>query len=342
MIEKEMQQDMSIDTSFACTDYDELTQKFGPKKSDSLLLSSLYYDMGFDSRGYRVGECGSFLEFSHDFDINTGVIADKGKLHNANFCRDLLCPMCNWRKSLKQISQLSAVLNSPNIKDKYKCLMMTLTIPNVKYEELSRGIDKCLKSFDRLMHRKKYKNIIKGFFRSLEVTVNEKTGTLHPHLHVLVLVPLSYGTRNIYISHDDLLNDWREVTNDFSITQVDIRKAYSKKTQDPDQSDMSSAAFEVAKYAAKVPKRYYRSDIIGALLFGLSHRRTYSYGGVMKDTYETLGIEDIEDADLVHINDIVPESVIQMIVRYGWSPSGYQIINTRLEGGNANEYYEVC
>lgn len=343
MVDTKMQHCMSEDTSLMCLDMKELSEKFGPKKSDSLMLSQIYHDMGLYSRASRVNDCGSFLEFAHEFDVITGEVSDKGKLHNANFCRDLLCPMCGWRKSLKQIAQLSRVLLHETIRDKYKCLMVTLTIPNVPYNDLSIGINKCLKSFDRLLHRKKYKKLFKGFFRSLEVTINEKTGTFHPHLHVLVLVPLSYGkNKESYINHDELLNDWRDVTRDQSITQVDIRVAYSKAALDPEQNTLSTAALEVAKYAAKVPTRFYRADIIAPLLKGLHHRRAYSYGGILKDTYETIGLEDIEESDLVHINDSVPEPVMQLIIRYGWTPSGYQILNTRMEGGNADECCKVC
>lgn len=343
MVDTEMQHKTSIETSPECPDMKELTERFGPKKSDSLMLSQIYADLGETSRALRVADCGTFLEFAHDFIYETGEFSPTGRLHHANFCRDLLCPMCSWRKSLKQISQLSLALNHESINGKYKAIMVTLTIPNVAYNDLKNGIDKCLKSFDRLLHRKKYKKLFKGFFRSLEITINEKTGTFHPHLHILVLVPLSYGyCKDSYISHDELLNDWRQATRDQSITQVDIRLAYSKKLQDPADYTLNTAALEAAKYAAKIPRRYYKPEIIAALLSGLSHRRTYSYGGVLKDAFETLGLEELEEADLVHINDSVPEPVMQMIIRYGWTPSGYQIINTRMEGGNADECCEVC
>ena len=47
-------------------------------------------------------ECGDTLVF---------VRNEKGKkrLHGANFCRNRLCPMCNWRRSLKMYSQVSQI-----------------------------------------------------------------------------------------------------------------------------------------------------------------------------------------------------------------------------------------
>lgn len=323
-------------------DLDELTERFGPKKEDSLLLADAYSKLGFrfHDRYIRVANCGTFLEFAHDVDLNSGEVSEHGRLHNANFCRDLLCPMCQWRKSLKQISQLSKVLNHEMIKGRYKPVFITLTIPNVPYDKLSEGINACLKSFDRLMKRKKYKSLIMGYYRSLEVTVNRRTHTFHPHLHVLVLVPLSYGkTKGMYISHDELLNDWRQACRDQSITQVDIR-AIKNLHQDPDKDNLMSAAIEVAKYAAKVPKSCYQPDIVAHLVIGLQDRRTYSYGGIMKVVYQEMRLEDVETADLVHINDEVPSPVMQMIVKYGWTPSGYQLMDTRFERNHLND--EVC
>ena len=323
-----------------CPDIEELTNKFGPKKSDSLILSQIYSDICQTNRSLRVANCGTYLEFSHDFNSETGEFSDKGRLSNANFCRDLLCPMCNWRKSLRQIADLSLVLNHESVKDKYKVLMMTLTIPNVPFDDLSSGIDKLFHGFDLLMKNRKYKRFIKGYFRSLEVTTNLRSSTFHPHLHVLLLVSLSYGKKgDDYISHAELLNDWRSAVRDPSVTQVDIRRAYTKNGE---SYNLSAAALEVAKYAAKIPTRCYQPIVVQGLLNGLSHRRTKSYGGVLKSAFQALRLNDIEDADLVHINDDVPSPVMSLIIRYGWSASGYQVINTRMEGGNADDSFKVC
>lgn len=338
--------EMCQSNTSSLSEIDELTERFGPKKKDSLMLTDLYVRIGEEKRALRVNDCGQFLEFAHEIDPVTGSLSEKGRLVHANFCRDVLCPMCSWRKSLKQIAQISSVLQHETIRGKYKYLMLTLTIPNVPYNNLSDGIDILLSGFDKLMHWKKYKSVIKGYFRSLEITVNEKTRTFHPHLHVMLLVPLSYNPRSVsYLSHDEILQDWRDVCDDQRITQIDIRLAYN-----PHQSDMPSgsdytieaAALELAKYAAKVPVRCYVPEVIVPLLRSLRHRRTVSFGGVMKKAFSVLKLEDIDTADLVHINDEVPAPVMSMIVRYGWTPSGYQFINTRLEGGNADEYCEVC
>lgn len=341
-IQENVTEKRSQDVVLMRSDLDELTERFGPKKSDALILAEVYSQLGFRfaKRASRVSTCGTFLEFAHEIDPVTYEISEHGRLYNANFCRDPLCPMCQWRKSLKQISQISRVLSHPMIKDRFKPLFITLTIPNVPYADLSKGLDKCLHSFKKLMKRRKYQKLIKGFYRTFEVTVNQRTETFHPHLHVLVLVPLSYGkSKDMYISHDELLEDWRKACNDPTITQVDIRVVRDKKKNE-DQDTMMSAALEVGKYVAKVPKSCYQRDIVVGLINGLQDRRTYSYGGIMKTVYQALNLEDIEVADLIHIDDEVPAPVMQMIVTYKWDLSGYKFEDCRIERNIAND--EVC
>lgn len=323
------------------SDLDVITNRFGPKKIDSLKLADIYSRLGLLSRAERVSHCGEFLEFAHMYDYETGLFTNIGKLINANFCRDLLCPTCQWRKSLKQVSVLSRVLNDESIKGHYRFLMITFTVPNVNYDDLNKGIDKLYSGFDRLMHKKKYKSVIKGYFKSLEVTINQYKNTFHPHLHVLVLVPLSYKpSYKSYISHDELLNDWRDSCRDQSITQVDIRLAYLKNSKS-EKFTLESAALEICKYAAKVPSYLYTDEIIYFLINGLSHRRTVSFGGVIKDTLKLLKLEDFENLDLVNIDDVVPDPVMTLIIKYGWTPSGYQISSAFINGGNLFEDRKV-
>lgn len=328
-----------IETSVSLVD--DINLLYGPRKVDSRKLAEIYRELGYTSKYFRVYHCGDFLEFAHEFDYETGEFSSKGHLVNANFCRDLLCPMCQWRKSLKQLSNLSNVLNCDEIKDKYKVIVITLTIPNVPYKKLSVGIDKLNNGFYKLMKSPKYKRTFKGYFKAIEVTINENTKTFHPHIHMLALVNLDYAsTGSDYISHDELLNDWRNATKDQSITQVDIRLAYDSKDEivsEPNyKSNLQSAALEAAKYCAKIPSSCYELEIIRELLKGLSNRRMYSYGGIMKEVYRELRLEDAESGDLINIDSEVPKPVMSYIVTYGFTTSGYQILNTRLKGDNAD------
>ena len=65
------------------------------------------------------------------------------KLHKADFCRHRLCPVCNWRKSLKLFSQMKDV--SARLLQDFpgaRYLFLTLTVKNCSGAELAQTIDK--------------------------------------------------------------------------------------------------------------------------------------------------------------------------------------------------------
>ncbi len=54
-----------------------------------------------------------------------------------------------------------------------------------------------------------------GWIKSLEVTIEQKTNSVHPHFHVMLLVPPKYfnlrGEKSIYISKPQWKSSWRRV-----------------------------------------------------------------------------------------------------------------------------------
>ena len=91
-------------TAFLQSVQDEVAGRFAPKKALGMELSRIYELLSLYRRADRVSQCGSYLDF--------GVLPDgTKKLVKANFCRDRLCPMCNWRRSLKLYSQVSQVMD---------------------------------------------------------------------------------------------------------------------------------------------------------------------------------------------------------------------------------------
>ena len=63
-------------------------------KLKTLELAESYKRLGM-KKSYRVAECGTYLEYKRFFEDNSR------KLHQANFCKVRLCPMCSWRRSRK-------------------------------------------------------------------------------------------------------------------------------------------------------------------------------------------------------------------------------------------------
>lgn len=325
----------------AVTDLDELLDRFAPKHSNSIALSECYERLGYVTRAERVSECGSFLEFAHE--IAEGKVAEHGKLYTANFCRDRLCPMCTWRRSLKIFGQVSSILDE--IRDKYKFILLTLTVISVPGELLRDTISRMMWAFNRLMGYADIKAVCKGWFRCLEVTYNEEADTYHPHFHVIIAVPKSYGKGECYIKQREWLDMWRKAYKDPRITQVDVRLVRPKQSKDKsileqsangadynlDKIDLSAAVAEVTKYTLKFTDL--KSDkVVYFLANALKGRRLVAYGGVFKEVFNQLKMQDAEadNADLTHIEDKIDPLLSLMICQYGWKAGAYRLNNVRI------------
>jgi plasmid rolling circle replication initiator protein Rep len=288
------------------------TSKSGKKrdwkryKEQSLAVSAAYFPLQeLMKYGEKLFSCGSYLHFK------TCPHGHIKKLVEAYFCRARGCPMCQWRKSLVMFHQVLELIHAH--KAKYKSdipLLLTLTVPNVSSAELKLMLDKMQKSWKKLSERKKFSKAIRSWFRSLEVTYNEKSDTFHPHFHVLLLVPKDYFERscNLYIERNDWLFMWQEVTGISEITQVDIRRVRKKSSRKP----LEAIAAEVAKYATK-PSSYIKESpeglfeasgsVVETLHYALKGRRLVAFGGLFNELRKALKQVDVEEADLVQITD---------------------------------------
>lgn len=323
----------------------ELENKFNPKKRTALLLADSYERLAREKKAERVRSCGDFLEFAHEISPD-GVVSESGKLHHANFCRDRLCPMCAWRRSYKIFAQVSQIMEK--IGTKYRYLFVTLTVPNVTGLELPGAIDDLMKSFHRFIGYARLR-FIKGFFRVLEITRNNNKksksyGTYHPHFHVIVAVNPSYFKSKEYLKRDEWLKLWQKATRDDSITQVDVRTVKAKdgealkdETTESYVKTLSSAVAEVAKYPMKssdylsIPDLNLRDTVIDTFAVALQSRRLTAFGGVFKDAFESLKMDDPEDGDLVHINQTINPALALLIVRYGWTAGVYKMTSMRIK-----------
>ncbi len=318
-----------------CSECIELDTKFAPKRISSLLLSASYARLDEVSKAQRVADCGTFLEFAHAIDAD-GVMSEKGKLHNANFCRDRLCPMCSWRRSYKIFGQVSQIMS--RIGGKYKFIMLTLTVPNCAPESLSETVQRLFGAWGKLIRRKAFKTAVKGFFRALEVTRNKKNGTYHPHFHCILAVPLDYAESDLYISRDEWLKLWRKCYQDESIIMLDVRMAKGKNAETENCVEaLSCAVAEIAKYSVKSSDYLIKDDealtddIVTRLSSALRYRRLSQFGGVFQDIALELKLDDAEDGDLVHLTDKIDPSLAYMIVRYGWSAGAYKMLDSYIK-----------
>lgn len=323
----------------------ELAEKFTPKKAESEKLVMSYLRLGYDKKAERCSECGTLLEFTPVLGVAGGEspvglppagTRQRMNLYRANFCRDRLCPMCSWRRSYKIFGQVSQIMDL--IANDYDFLFLTLTVPNCTADELVKTLNTMSKAWIRFTHYAPIKRILKGFFKALEITYNYEADTYHPHLHNVLAVPKQYFKGKQYIQRDEWLRLWQKAMNDYSITQVDIRRARGKIKGSEVSVDgveavqaLASAIAEIAKYAVKSSDYLFKCEettdkVVSVLVPALSGRRLCSFGGCFAEAHQKLQLDDAEDGDLVHVNNELRSDLAVQIYRYGWSCGAYKLI----------------
>lgn len=255
-------------------------------------------------RSDHMQRCCDYLVFGDVVNQVTGEVTRK--LQAAEFCRDRLCPMCSWRKSLVTFSQLSDImLRIDATTDGLVPIFLTLTMRNCDSSDLADCISRELRAWSRMVtskHRRKPWRIAVGWFRALEITYNKKDGTWHPHIHAILLVRPDYfdKEKDDYISQEDWIAEWRWALGVDYDPSVDVRTV---------KGGQAKAIAEVAKYTVK-PGEWLdlddgdgtdeRVELLARVLKG---RRLTAFGGLMKETRKALKQEDAETADLVRTGD---------------------------------------
>ena len=296
------------------------------KKCKSLILSNVYKDLEFYSKFERVYNCGSFLEFKQFHDGSL-------KLNKANFCKDRLCPLCSWRRSLKifgQVSQIMDVLSKDTSKG---YIFVTFTIKNVSGEQLAATIDQLMKGYHNLFRTKKIKRLIKGGFRALEITHNtnrhsKSFDTFHPHLHCIFSVDSNYCNSKYrdrdYITQKEWVELWRNSLD------IDYNPIVFVENIKKSADNLKKSVCEVAKYSVK-DSDFLNEDndlmrrAVYHLTTGINGRRLISFRGDFAKVKKELGLDDIVDGDLIHtdVQEDINEDLGYVILKYRWNIGFY-------------------
>ena len=296
----------------------ELTDKFLDKKYDTHLLVESYRRLGLEERANRVFFCGTDLDFRVPADYS-----DTPKLYRANFCKDRLCGMCTWRRSLKVFGQVSQVMDL--LEKDYAFVFVTFTLENCAASELKRKLDHMQKSFETFRHRKRAKQAFKGCFKAFEITHDSskpKHHQYHHHLHCIFAVRKGYFKGKDYIKQAELRDLWRDCCHINYDPVVDIRKV--KPEVGEEGISLAGAVAEVAKYTLKPTEIFCGTNdevdaAVETLLGALSSRRLCSFTGVFKEAARKLKLDDLTDGDLVNTdNQKVRSDVGWLIVKYKW------------------------
>lgn len=271
------------------------------KKKKSLLLADSYQRLGQMKKYYKVKYCGSRLLFAECKEHNYK------KLLAADFCKNRLCPMCNWRRSRMLGKQIVEILHAANFLKPMKFLFLTLTVKNCKGEDLPKSIDELFKGFKRLFELKAVKDNVIGYVRVLEITHNANKyskayDTYHPHFHVLIGVKSTYFKGTNYIKQSDWVDMWQKALKiDYKPT-VNVKRVKPKR----EGQDVENAVLETGKYAVKdsdyiLNNKTETDKAVEILDKALKGRRLIGFGKFFREIKKQLNITDVESstADLV-------------------------------------------
>lgn len=242
-----------------------------------------------------IKECGEIL-------IYRKIDKATRKLTQASFCRDRLCPMCNWRKSLKLYQQVGAIVELIETWQPTRYLFVTLTIRNVDGAELSDAINRLNKGFTRLIdgtqHHAKSKNFRKyllGYMKSIEITYNRRTDTYHPHIHAIIAVRPSYF-RAGYLTKIEWAEMWGDAMNVDYAPSIDVQAIAP--------CEQKKKVAEIVKYPVKstdvleIDDEKQAIEAIITLRKAMHGRRLVTYGKQFREAARKLKLKDIEQINL--------------------------------------------
>lgn len=284
----------------------EKSKKWDAKKAQNEKYSTLLDEHAFsETMRERIAGCGNTLAFA--------LNSEDGKLqlHQAFFCKNRLCPYCAWRRALKTSHVAREVVQMISDSKKYKnspWLFLTLTLKNCEASEVRDTIKLMNKALLKLFRRKKFKNFVLGYMKTIEVTYNAEDDTYHPHLHVLILVTSTYFKGDNYVKQSEWALDWQKATKVDYTPIVNVKRVRRKTTASETQlehegkeftsvdfkDDYSAAVAEVVKYQVK-PADYLdiedtkqAKDVIAILNKELKNARFISFSGVLKEYREKI------------------------------------------------------
>ena len=304
------------------------------RKQQNMVLSDMYlelHDMNPDSRVFshekigRVADCGRTLLVGVDEQ-------GKKKLVQAYFCKDRLCPVCNWRKSLLLFHQTQQQANwissntQPPARQHWhvEYLFLTLTIVNTQNtpDALTNALDALQNGFRRVINGKagklshKLTKTLLGASRAIEITYNTRTDTLHPHIHAILAVKSSYFCKALHqrLTRTEWRQLWQEACGLDYLPQCDCKRI----------DNTARGVAECSKYPVKVLSvinRYEKlqhdsytnartNDARAKLLRAVESislasykRRFIEVYGCFRAARRMLKQQDIDTADLAHVSD---------------------------------------
>jgi len=232
--------------------------------------------------------CADVLAFS----LSNQNDEKKLKLFSAFFCKVRHCPVCAWRRSVRNVARFFAKM--PDLLSLYpthRWLFLTLTVRNCELEDLRTTISEMNAGWQRLIQRKNWPAV--GWIRTVEVT-RGKDGTAHPHFHSMLLVPPSYFGKS-YVPHQKWVERWKSAAKLDYDPIVDIRIIKPKVAG----QDLQAAVVETLKYGTKVDDLVSDPAFLFALTQQLHKTRFLASGGVLAGILK----DDMKNEEMIRGDD---------------------------------------
>ena len=221
--------------------YSERDKKWDKHKGDAQTIAGIYEKVPtkYNKLANRMNKCAEILEMAWSKPDDQGET--KLKLQSARFCKVRHCPVCGWRRSMRNVAKFFQRL--PDLQAAHpssRWLFLTLTVQNVPVDQLRQTISNMNTAWKRLIQRKDWPAM--GWIRTVEVTheydpagrhAKGLTGTgrkgwAHPHFHALLQVPAGYFAGHSYVKQAEWAERWQHALRADYLPVVDVRAVKPK------------------------------------------------------------------------------------------------------------------
>lgn len=292
-------------------------EKWDHHRANAQVIGTHYdQEERFAKLGAKIASCSTALGFGWGTP-NPETGETSVKLRAAKFCHVRHCPVCQWRRSLRNTARFFAVI--PSLQEQFpkaRWIFLTLTVRNCEPGELRATIKSMNAGWKRLIERKDWPAL--GWARATEVTRNSDgdtnpdwDGTAHPHFHVLMMVPASYFSGNGYVRQDEWAKRWQDAMRLDYLPSVDVRAVKSKK----DGQTLQAAVVETMKYATKAEDSLSDPQWLYTITEQLHKLRFLATGGVLKGVLK----EEVTDQEMISGDD-QEEATGEPQLWFNWNP----------------------
>lgn len=275
-------------------------EKFAQKKKLKDLIVEIVLKWseqeGLCRRIENMAQCGNWLLFEECLNNPEHL----SHLRSGSFCQIRGCPVCEWLRANKNFAKIaSKVEELEKMGEDVRYIFLMLTVPNCHGKELKRVIKKMNKALAKMLKRKRFKDVITGHIKVIEVDRNKNLpdhSRFHPHFHILLSVKNSYFENPF--TDGEIKKHWADCCPfNYPATGPIIGLRYPDMNKE--DKTIAELVFAVAKYVStpndeKIEKKIQDGDNnkdpmwewniedIEYYLNGLSHLRLISSGGLLK------------------------------------------------------------